>query len=88
MAGEELVFEVEDNDVPGLEASTVKMQVTYFDTTVSATGNNEVEAMNNVSIEMLKVEKIMKIKVGNCKNADQEIEVTTSLSLHLWCSLL
>ena len=57
MAGEELVFEVEDNDVPGLEASTVKMQVTYFDTTVSATGNNEVEAMNNVSIEMLKVEK-------------------------------
>ena len=55
MAGEELVFEVEDNDVPGLEASTVKMQVTYFDTTVSATGNNEVEAMNNVSIEMLKV---------------------------------
>ena len=56
MAGEELVFEVEDNDVPGLEASTVKMQVTYFDTTVSATGNNEVEAMNNVSIEMLKVE--------------------------------
>ena len=57
MAGEELVFEVEDNDVPGLEASTVKMQVTYFDTTVSATGNNEVEAMNNVSIEMLKVGK-------------------------------
>ena len=27
-------------------------------------------------------------KVGNCKNADQEREVTTSQSLHLWCSLL
>ena len=28
------------------------------------------------------------IKVGNCKNADQEREVAISLSLHLWCSLL
>ena len=32
--------------------------------------------------------KLFKIKVGNCKNADQERVVTTSLSLHLWCSTL
>jgi len=39
-------------------------------------------------ILVLKCTATNKIKVGNCKNADQEREVTTSLSLHLWCSLL
>ena len=55
MAGEELVYEVEDNDVPGLEPSHLKMQLTYFETTVTATGASEQEAMNNVALEMLKV---------------------------------
>ena len=55
MAGEELVYEVEDNDVPGLEPSNLKMQLTYFETTVTATGASEQEAMNNVALEMLKV---------------------------------
>ena len=55
MAGEELVYEVEDNDVPGLSPTSVKMQLTYFDTTVSASGDSEVEAMHAVSLEMLKV---------------------------------
>ena len=55
MAGEELVYEVEDNDVPGLSPTTVTMQLTYFDTTVSASGDSEIEAMHAVSLEMLKV---------------------------------
>ena len=55
MAGEEVVYEIEDNDVPGLSPSSLKMQLTYFDTTVSASGDTEVEAMHAAAIEMLKV---------------------------------
>ena len=55
MAGEELVYEVEDNDVPGLSPTSVKIQLTYFDTTVSSSGDSEQEAMHNVALEMLKV---------------------------------
>ena len=55
MAGEELVYEVEDDDVPGLSPTSVKIQLTYFDTTVSSSGDSEQEAMHNVALEMLKV---------------------------------
>ena len=55
MAGEEVVYELEDNDVPGLSPSKRKMQLTYFETSMVATGDSETEAMNNVALEMLKV---------------------------------
>ena len=46
MAGEEVVYELEDNDVPGLEVSKRRMQLTYFETSKEATGENEQEAMD------------------------------------------
>ena len=55
MAGEEVVYELEDNDVPGLSPSKRKMQLTYFETSMVATGDSEQEAMNNVALDMLKV---------------------------------
>ena len=55
MAGEEVVYELEDNDVPGLSPSKRKMQLTYYETSMVATGDSEREAMNNVALEMLKV---------------------------------
>ena len=55
MAGEEVVYELEDNDVPGLSPSKRKMQLTYFETSIVATGDSEQEAMNNVALDMLKV---------------------------------
>lgn len=55
MAGEEVVYELEDNDVPGLSPSKRKMQLTYYETSMVATGDSEKEAMNNVALEMLKV---------------------------------
>ena len=66
MAGEELVYEVEDNDVPGLSPTSVKIQLTYFDTTVSASGDSEQEAMHNVALEMLKVILLKKIMFNFC----------------------
>ena len=55
MAGEEVVYELEDNDVPGLSPTSVKMQLTYFDSTVTAQGDTEEEAMHAAAMEMLKV---------------------------------
>ena len=55
MAGEEVVYELEDNDVPGLEVSKRRMQLTYFETSKEATGENEQEAMDNAALDMLKV---------------------------------
>ena len=52
--GEELVYEVEDNDVPGLSPTSLKMQVTYFETSMTATGDSEQEALEAVSLEMLR----------------------------------
>ena len=52
--GEELVYEVEDNDVPGLSPTSLKMQLTYFETSMTASGDSEQEALEAVSLEMLK----------------------------------
>ena len=51
--GEELVYELEDNDVPGLSPTSVKMQLTYFETSMTASGRSEEEAMEAVALEML-----------------------------------
>ena len=52
--GEELVYEVEDNDVPGLSPTSVTMQLTYFETSMTASARSEEEAMEAVALEMLK----------------------------------
>jgi len=54
MAGEELVYEIEDNDVPGLSPTHLKMQLTYFDGTVTSQGDSEDEAMQEAAVAMLK----------------------------------
>lgn len=54
MAGEEIVYEVEDNDVPGLSPTHLNMQLTYFDGTVTSQGDTEQEAMQLAAIAMLK----------------------------------
>jgi len=54
MAGEELVYEVEDNDVPGLSPTSLKMQLTYFDGTVTSQGDSEELAMEAAALAMLK----------------------------------
>ena len=48
------MYELEDNDVPGLSPTSLKMQVTYFETSISASGDSEQEALEAVSLEMLK----------------------------------
>eukprot|EP00092_Neocalanus_flemingeri_P045044 GFUD01050165.1.p1 GENE.GFUD01050165.1~~GFUD01050165.1.p1 ORF type:complete len:1287 (-),score=400.71 GFUD01050165.1:284-4144(-) len=54
MAGEELVYEIEDNDVPGLSPSSLKMQLTYFDSSVTSEANSEDLAMQEAALAMLK----------------------------------
>ena len=49
-----MLYELEDNDVPGLSPTSLKMQVTYFETSISASGASEQEALEAVSLEMLK----------------------------------
>ena len=45
---------MEDNDVPGLSPTSLKMQLTYFETSMTASGDSEQEALEAVSLEMLK----------------------------------
>jgi len=54
MAGEELVYELEDNDVPGLSPTQLKMQLTYFDGSVTSQGDSEEMAMQEAALAMLK----------------------------------
>lgn len=54
MAGEELVYELEDNDVPGLSPTHLKMQLTYFDGSVTSQGDSEELAMQEAALAMLK----------------------------------
>lgn len=54
MAGEELVYEIEDNDVPGLSPTSLKMQLTYFEVTVKSEGDSEELAMQEAALAMLR----------------------------------
>ena len=40
--------------MPGLSPTALKMQVTYFDTSMTASGDSEQEALEAVALEMLK----------------------------------
>ena len=70
-----MLYEVEDNDVPGLSPTSLKMQVTYFETSITATGDSEQEALEAVSLEMLKESYFTAKKAPKAQTENLSVEV-------------